>query len=517
MSFSDNNKRVAKNTLMLYIRMAVIILTNLFTTRVVLAELGVTDFGIYNIVGGIVVMFSFINNSMTVSTQRYLTYEIGRGDFERLNKVFSASLNIHIATALAIAVLAETAGLWFLNSMLNIPAQELSAANRVYQFSILTFCVNIIQVPYNAAIIAREKMNMFAYTSLFESALKLGAAYALTLVADDRLTVYAALVFAVQLVIRIVYQIYCRRHYPECRMRRVNDRPLYKEMSAFAGWNMMGSIAWLLKAQGVNILLNLFFGPLINAAQAVASQVRQAITDFVVNFMTAVKPQIIKYHAAGEREAMERLAYNGLKYSYMMLLFISLPLMLNVDYVLGLWLEDVPGYAGYFIVLMLVESLANTVFDQPLMISLAATGKIRNYQAAVSAVLLLIVPAGYLCLKLGAPPEAVYYVSVALTVVAGFVRFRFCRVQLGYRWGSYFRDVLRPVVLVTVVAVPVPLYLHAISRNDMNFALFAGNCAASALCVFLAVWRLGLSASNRRELISLIKKKVNITKSKGGR
>lgn len=510
MSVASNNKRVAKNTLFLYFRMIVIILANLYTTRIVLAELGATDFGIYNVVGGVVMMFSFINSCMTTTTQRYMTFELGRKNISRLNRIFSISLNIHAGIALAIVMLAETVGLWFLNSKLNIPDSQMIAANWVYQFSILTFCVNIIQVPYNAALIAHEKMNVFAYISIFEAALKLGIAYVLVVLSTDKLVFYAALVFATQLIIRLVYQAYCKHKYEECTYHWVKDLSLYKEMTAFAGWNLLGSIAWLLKGQGLNIMLNIFFGPVVNAAQGIASQVRQAIMGFIFNFMSAVNPQITKYYAAGQRHEMETLTYNGLKYSFILLFLMSLPLMLNVGYILDLWLESVPGYASLFVVLVLVESLCNTVFDQPLMTSIAATGHIKTYQIVVSSIMFLIVPVGYVALKLGSAPASVYCVSIVITVIAGLARFYYCKRQLDYTWRRFWRFVLRPVIALTVLSLPVPILMRYYVFSAPTFIDFVANCLISLICVVAATWGVALSAGERTTVKVFIKGKLKM-------
>lgn len=508
MSVASNNKRVAKNTLFLYFRMIVIILANLYTTRIVLAELGATDFGIYNVVGGVVMMFSFINSCMTTTTQRYMTFELGKNNRERLNKVFSISLNIHAGIAMAIVLMAETVGLWFLNYELNIPQSQMGAANWVYQFSILTFCVNIIQVPYNAALIAHEKMNIFAYISILEALLKLGIAYVLVVLSSNKLVFYAALVFITQLVVRLVYQFYCKRKYEECTYHWVKDKSLYKEMTAFAGWNLLGSISWLLKGQGINIMLNIFFGPIINAAQGIANQVRQAIMGFIFNFMSAVNPQITKYYATEDYEEMETLTYNGLKYSFILLFLMSLPIMLNVHYILGIWLESVPDYAAFFVVLVLADSLCNTLFDQPLMTSIAATGNIKVYQIVVSSIMLLIVPVGYVALKLGAAPPSVYYVSIIITVIAGFARYYYCHKQLGYSWHRFWKEVLKPVMLFVVVAVPVPMFLRYYVLPSETFIGFVSICVATIACIFLSAWYVGLSVKERATVGSLIKAKL---------
>ena len=375
MSSSSNNKRVAKNTLFLYFRMILIMLVTLYTSRVVLAELGIKDYGIYNVVGGVVAMFSFLNNCMSSATQRFMTFELGRGDMARLKKVFAASLNIHITIGVIIVLLAETIGLWFVNHKLVIAPDRMTAANWVYQFSILTFCVNIIQVPYNAVLIAHEKMSVYAYISILEAFLKLGIVYLLVIVPADKLITYGILVFAVQLIIRGIYQVYCRRHYVESKFRLFWDKGLYKQMSGFAGWNLFGSVAWLLRDQGLNIVLNLFFGTAINAARGVASQVSSAVMGFISNFQVALNPQITKNYATGNIPEMEKLSYLGIKFSFLLLFTMAFPLCLNIDYVLHLWLVEVPDYTALFIILIMVESLAGNMFGVQLMTSLSATGK----------------------------------------------------------------------------------------------------------------------------------------------
>ena len=339
MSEFSTNKRVAKNTLFLYFRMILIMLVTLYTSRVVLAELGIKDYGIYNVVGGVVMMFSFLNNCMSSATQRFMTFELGKGDMQKLRNVFAASLNIHIFIALIIVILAETIGLWFVNEKLVISHDRIFAANWVYQFSILTFCVNIIQVPYNAVLIAHEKMSIYAYISILEVLLKLGIVYLLAIVSSDKLIVYGMLVFIVQLIIRCIYQAYCKRHYEESKFKLFWNKYLYKQMSSFAGWNLFGSVAWLLRDQGLNIVLNLFFGPAINAARGIASQVSNAVIGFISNFQVALNPQITKNYATGHILEMEKLSYMGIKFSFLLLFIMVFPICLNIDYILHLWLE----------------------------------------------------------------------------------------------------------------------------------------------------------------------------------
>lgn len=504
-----NNKRVAKNTLFLYFRMILIMLVTLYTSRVVLAQLGIKDYGIYNVVGGVVTMFAFLNNCMTTSTQRFLTFELGKGNTQRLKDVFAASLNIHIAIALTIVVLAESIGLWFVNYKLVIPADRLVAANWVFQFAILSFCVNIIQVPYNAVIIAHEKMNVYAYISIVEVMLKLGIVYLLSVSPFDKLIAYAVLIFAVQLLIRAIYQIYCRKNYEESKFRLFWDKSIYQQMSGFAGWNLFGSLAWMLRDQGLNIVLNLFFGPVINAARGVATQVSGAVMNFISNFQVALNPQITKNYANGNIQEMEKLTYLGIKFSYIILFFLAFPLSLNINYVLRLWLVEVPDYTALFIILIMIDSMVGNLFGVPLMTSLSATGKIRNYQIVVSFIILLIVPVGYIALRLGCDAPSVFYITIIFSGISGFARFLFCRKQIGYSLREMTKGVLLPVLSMTVVALPLPIFAkleYFQTDTLMNFLLL---CLISIVMTFVSAWFVGLNTTEKDKLLSIIKSKIH--------
>lgn len=504
-----NNKRVAKNTLFLYFRMILIMLVTLYTSRVVLAQLGIKDYGIYNVVGGVVTMFAFLNNCMTTSTQRFLTFELGKGNTQRLKDVFAASLNIHIAIAFTIVVLAESIGLWFVNYKLVIPADRLVAANWVFQFAILSFCVNIIQVPYNAVIIAHEKMNVYAYISIVEVMLKLGIVYLLSVSPFDKLIAYAVLIFAVQLLIRAIYQIYCRKNYEESKFRLFWDKSLYQQMSGFAGWNLFGSLAWMLRDQGLNIVLNLFFGPVINAARGVATQVSGAVMNFISNFQVALNPQITKNYANGNIQEMEKLTYLGIKFSYIILFFLAFPLSLNINYVLRLWLVEVPDYTALFIILIMIDSMVGNLFGVPLMTSLSATGKIRNYQIVVSFIILLIVPVGYIALRLGCDAPSVFYITIIFSGISGFARFLFCRKQIGYSLREMTKGVLLPVLSMTVVALPLPIFAkleYFQTDTLMNFLLL---CLISIVMTFVSAWFVGLNTTEKDKLLSIIKSKIH--------
>lgn len=488
--------------------MILVMLVSLYTSRVILAKLGVEDYGIYNVVGGIVAMFSFLNSSMATSTQRYLTYALGKNDNELLKNVFAISLNIHIVIAIFIIILAETFGLWMLNTHLVIPPDRLMAANWVFQLSILTFSINIIQVPYNASIIAHERMNVYAYISIIEVVLKLIIVYILSLTTFDRLIFYAILVFLVQLVVRVIYQAYCRCRFVECHLRFYWDKQLYKEMFGFAGWNMFGSVAWLMRGQGLDIVLNLFFGPIVNAARGITNQVSGAVMSFISNFQVALNPQITKKYAQGEIEQMESLAYNGIKFSLLLLFIIAFPLCLNIDYVLGLWLKDVPRYTSIFIILVIIDSIVNSFFGTPLMTSLSATGTIRNYQIVVSSVILLVVPCSYFLLKLGCDAPSVFIAMILVSLISGFTRLLFCKKLIGFSLYKFFRQVVMPIVLTFIVAVPIPVFIRLRYFVEDNLQCALMTSVIALIISLICGWFIGLNVSEKSMIVSIIKNRV---------
>ena len=358
---SDNNKRIAKNTLLLYFRMLFTMAVSLYTSRVVLNTLGVEDFGVYNVVGGVVAMFGFINGSMSSATQRYITFALGKGDKTWLQTVFSTTLQIHTLIAGIIVLLGETVGLWFLYNKMQIPADRMDAAFWVLQCSIVATIVMIISVPYNADIIAHEKMSAFAYISILEVVLKLVIVYMLVVFSFDKLILYAFLLLAIQLLIRFCYSIYCNRHFEETKYRHVWDKALFKEMTGFAGWSLFGNLAGVLFSQGLNMLLNVFFGPIVNAARAVAVQVQSAIQQFVGNFQMALNPQITKTYAKGELGDMHSLMFRSARFSFFLLYFLSLPVLFETNFILTIWLKTVPENTVVFLRIMICTSLIYTL------------------------------------------------------------------------------------------------------------------------------------------------------------
>ena len=422
---SVNNKRIAKNTLLLYVRMFFVMAVTLFTSRVVLATLGVTDFGIYNVVGGVVAMMGILNNAMAVSTQRYLTFELGRGDAVRLKQVFCMCLAIFVMLAVVVVVLGETVGLWFLNSKMTIPADRMVAANWVYQFSILACVASLIVTPYNAVIIARERMNVYAYVGILEVVLKLAVVYLLLVIPVDRLTTYGLLILLSQIVIAVIYMLYCTRHFAEARYRVYWDGSLFRELVSYSGWNLFGSAAGVVKGQGLNILLNMFFTPAVNAARGIAYQVNAAITQFFTNFYTAVRPQITKYYAQGDMEEMTKLIFRSSKMSFYLIMLISMPVIIEAPYIVSLWLGQLPEYVVPFTRLIIAISAIDAMAS-PLMTAAHATGHIRLYQSSVGTMVMLNIPVSYVFLRLGFPPLTVFYVSLAISVVCLFMRLWIC-------------------------------------------------------------------------------------------
>ena len=513
MSQVTSNKRIAKNTLFLYFRMIIIMLVSLYTSRVVLAELGVDDYGIYMVVGGVVTMFGFLNSCMTTATQRYLNYEMGHGgeNSPRLKQIFSTSLTIHLVIATAIVALAETVGLWFVNAKLVIPEESLFGANVVYQCAILSFVAAIIRVPFNAAIISHEKMHIYAVISILEAVLLLGTVFILIVVYSHKLAFYGILTLIVHLIVAGSF-IACALHYfKECSLRFSCQKDLFREMLQFAGWNMFGSVAWIARNQGVGIILNLFFGPALNAAKGVADQVFNAVNSLTGNFQMALNPQITKNYASGNIQEMELLAYRGIKFSCMLVWMMVLPIMINASVILSIWLEDVPPCATIFVILMLFDCFSSCLFGNPLMTSLSATGKIRNYQVVVSCVLLLILPASYLALKSGCPPQAVFYLNILFNFTAGITRFTFCKRQINYSARFYLRYAFLPIIGVMTLSSVVPLGMKYLLTCYTSL----NGIIKMLILVFLSIasvtavsWCIGLNRQERVSLTNLIKTRL---------
>lgn len=504
-----NGKKIAKNTLLLYIRMAVLLLVGLYTSRVVLSSLGESDYGIYNVVGGVVAMFTIISGALSSAVSRFITFELGRGG-ERLGAIFRCAILVQLLLALVVIAAGEPAGLWFIGDKMTIPAERIPAARIVLQFSLLTFVINLLSVPYNAAIIAHERMGAFAAVGLFEGFAKLAVALLLSASPIDRLVWYAALMCVVAVCVRVSYTVYCRRHFDECRgiwrngAFRKEDRPLLKEMFSFAGWNFIGVTAGVLKDQGGNILVNLFSpSPAVNAGRGVAMQLSGAVQGFVTNFMTAVNPQITKSYAAGDLKGMHSLMSKSAKFSYFLILFFAIPLLFGMNWVLGLWLKDVPEYAPIFARLLLVLVLSDSL-SNPLITAQLATGDIKRYQLIVGGILLLNIPVSYILLKVGLGVEWVVVVAIVLSQVSMFARLALLRGMVGLDIKSWIKDVWFCALMVTVYACVPPLLPGAFGCHLHPVALIA----ISLCSVAIAAWTRGCSRDERAMLKNAVESKI---------
>ena len=498
MSNSANNKRIAKNTLLLYVRMLFGMLVSLYTSRVILQTLGVEDYGVYNVVGGVISMFTFLNGAMSSATSRYITFEIGKGNIEQLKKVFSTSLQIHAIIALLIVILGETVGLWFLMNELVIPEGRMDAAMWVYQCSIVSCVVGIMSVPYNADIIAHEKMSAFAYISVLEIILKLAIVYLLVVLPFDKLKVYAVLVLMVGLLIRYIYTRYCHKHFEESHYIHRIDKPLLKEMSSFAGWSFWGNLASILYTQGLNMMLNIFFGPVVNAARGIATQIQGVVQQFVGNFQMALNPQITKTYASGELNKMHSLMFRSARFSFMLLFFLSLPIMLETNYILTLWLGIVPENTVIFARIIIAISLIYTIAN-PCIIANQATGKVKLYQAVVGGLLLLILPISYIVLKMGAPAYSVFIVHFCVESVAQFARMYMLRNMIDLPLLSYVKNIYLPIMGVVVLSLVLPMLVYNNMQEGIIRLLAVGmTCVLSVAMTSLFI---GITRNERTFLI----------------
>lgn len=477
--------------------MILMMVVNLYTSRVILQVLGVEDYGIYNVIGGVVSLFGIISGSLSTATQRFITFGLGKNNKEHLNKVFSTSIYIHVVMCILIVLLAETVGLWFLNTEMQIPEDRVNAAMWVYQCAVVSSVIMIMSVPYNATIIAHEKMGAFAVISLLEGFLKLGIVYFLLLFSIDKLILYSILLVLTQLCIRSCYTIYCNKHFAEIKIQKVKDFVLAKEIGLFSLWSLMGNAAYISYTQGLNVLLNMFFAPSVNAARGIAVQVQSAVNQFVQSFQTALNPQITKSYALGNLPYMHSLVFMSARFSFYMLLILSLPILIETETILSLWLTLVPENTVTFIRLILLTTWINSIAN-PLIISVKATGKIKTYETVVGIIMLLILPISYFFLKLGYPSYVVFVVHFCMECVAQVARIFITRSLIGFTVSSFINSVIIRIILVTIIALIIPVGLYFILENSL-FSFFI-ICLASLISSCLSIYVVGLT-NNERNMI----------------
>ncbi len=498
------NKRIAKNTVFLYSRTIIIMLISLYTSRVILDVLGESDFGIYNLVGGIVLLFSFMNYAMSSATQRYLSYEIGRDDNVGASRVFNTSILIHIGIVVIVLILGETLGLWFVTTQLNIPDGRENAAFWVYQLSLLGCCASILRIPYNACIIAYEEMSFYAYVSIIEAVLRLLIVFVLLVCNNDLLIWYAILMLAVILIVNAIYYVYCYIKFNSSHLSYYWDSTLFKKLFGFTGWSMFGGAANVGATQATSILLNIFYGVGLNAAIGIANQVNSAVGSFVSNFQTAFTPQIVKTYASNKKDEFILLVSRSSRFSYCLIFIIAVPIMVCINFILRTWLTMVPEYTAEIVNLFIVYCMIDAI-SGPLWVSVQATGNIRNYQILMSIIILANIPLMYILLVLGLSPIIVVSIRTILNLVTHVVRIFYLKKHLDFPTSMYWRDVMLPLTLMTLLCIPGAIYMSRYSNT-----LWGAIIAFSLILVqnlALSVW-LGIKKSERIAIYNTVKDRI---------
>lgn len=490
----SSNTRIAKSSIVLYLRTMIIMIITLYTSRIVLNSLGIDDFGVYNAVGGFIAMFGLISNSLSSAISRYLTFELGKTNIPRLKEIFSSSLIMLSIIGLVIILLIETGGVWFLNSKMDIPANSVRGANWVLQFSAITFLLNLLNVPYNAAIIAQEKMKAFAYISILDTLGKLGVAVSISYSTSERLSLYSGLLCLWALIIRLIYAAYCHKKFTYCKLEFRINKGISKEIFAFSGWNFIGASASVLKDQGVNVLINIFCGPAVNAGRGIAMQVNHAIQNFTNSFTTALNPQITKQYAVGNWPECLHLVFRGSKFSCFLLLFLAIPIFLESDFILKIWLKTIPPYAVIFVRLIILNVLIDTI-SFALITLMLAIGKIRNYQIIVGGVLLLNFPICWIILRNGISPEYTVLVAIIISLCCLCVRLIMLSRMISFSISKFFSEVVLKVVAVTLTSSSAPLLTFF--YMEQGWFKLVVITLISFISTTLFAYRLGCSQSER--------------------
>lgn len=502
---SVNNKRIAKNTLYLYLRMLFVMGISLYTVRAILDILGVVDYGIYNVVGGVVAMFTFMNRTLSTSSQRYFSIELARGDMERLNKWFCLNITSFMMIGLIIAFFLETVGLWFLNTQMTIPDERMTAANVVYQLSIISFLFQIVSVPYLALIVAHEKMNVFAYVGIFEALGRLAIVFILMVLTYDKLIIYGLLILLLSISVSMSYILYCRKHFSESKYRWYWDMAEVKELLGFSGWHFLGTFSTTCRSQGINILLNMFFNPAVNAARAVAFQVNGAIMQLSTNFFTAIKPQIYKSYANQEFQDLFRLMMRGTIISAFLISVVAFPIIADTPFILGLWLKEVPDYAVVFTKLVLINGLIDGA-DGPLVAAALATGKIRKYMLIVTTLILANIPVSFVALEMGCEPTITMVISVCISLISLIVRGWLLKQMMGFPFNQYLVLIfkLTLVTIITLLGIKFTIY-----NQITNIGLFV-LMGVGLLIVLTLLYVCIIDKRDRSFILQFAKKKLHI-------
>lgn len=505
---TNSNKRIVKNTLFLYVRMLLSMGVSLYTSRIVLQLLGISDYGLYNVVGGVVAFLGILKSLMSTGTQRFLTYEMGKGATPmRLSLVFSTSFNIFMLIGLLILIFGETVGLWFINTHLVIPDNRLHAANVVYQITLLSMLVSLIQLPFSAAILAHERMDIYGYVGLAEPILKLVLVFIMPFLLFDKLIVFAVINLVVCIIITSLFFHACRNKFAECRFSVRTDRTLFRNMLSFTSWNLLESLSNIMSSQGLDILLNMFFGTTVNASRAVAMQVKNSVHGFATNFLVAMFPQITKNYAAGDYEAYYKLMIRGAKFSFIILAVLMIPLFIYTDYLLSLWLGVYPEEAGGFARLILLSLIVSMV-SEPLYTGIQATGKIKKYQIITSSLMLLNIPVCYILFKCGASAYMAFIVNLFFSSLLVLCRLFFISKATDFPTLEYIKAIVVNCFAVVIVAI-TPIYFVN-KMLETTFYTFSVITCLSIGWSSLVFFVLSLKKSEKSFVIKLIKSKIRI-------
>lgn len=505
MESAGNNKLIAKNTFLLYVRMFVVMCVSLYTSRVILAQLGVTDYGLYGVIGGVVTMFAFLNTSLGSSSSRFITVAIGKGDTENVKKVFGTSMAIHITMALIILLLCEVVGVWFINEKMVIPPERLHASHIVFQISVLTTLFSITQIPYSACIIAHERMGIYAVIGLIDAFAKLLIAFAIAYNLFDRLVWYALLIMVVQISVMIINRIYCLCHFKECRFQLQRDKKLYKEMLSYSAYDFIGCTSVMAQGQGLNMVLNVFLGPVVNAARGIAYQIQGAITQFSNGFMTAVTPQIIKQYAQGEVEGMMRLVRRSSTMCFVLMFMIVLPASLEIHYVLKLWLGEYPAYTASFTVLILINTIIDS-FRRPRINCFHATGNIKLSNIVTGSILCLGLPLGYVFLKIGLSPNSVFVGVIVTSLLADVTNLVILKRYINYSITEFLRRVHLRCLLHAIVTATVPVCIYLTMEDNVTRLVLV--VLSAILMSLVSGLYVALEKFDRDYLLSFVKSRI---------
>ena len=497
---SGNTARIARNTLLLYIRMAVVMLVSLYTGRVVLNVLGVADYGVYNVVSGIVVLFSFLNTALSNSSQRYLSITVAEGDKAGLENTFAVCLALHLMLAAVILALCETVGLYYVRHYLSVPEGKEQLAVATFHLAVAATCANVLRVPFYAVLISFENMSAVAYQSMLEAALKLGGVLLLPFIPGEKLIVYSMTLLAVYVLVLLSFALFALIRY-HIALRRVSDWRLLREFTGFSGWNMLGGVADVTYQQGTNLLINHFCGVTVNAAVGIMNQVRTAVYSFVYNLQLAANPQIIKSYSSGDLQWFYSLISLVSRAGYALMLMMGLPMILNMDYVLDLWLVSVPEYAVQFCRLILIFCIVDSLTG-PLWVAMQASGKISFYTLATGFAVLLNLPLSYVALKAGYEPASVYLIQIFLCAISLVIKLLFVRSKVGLSLAAFFKEVILPLLAVTVISVSATWL--AGFRPDGIFKLLI-TLLVSFLSVSASMFYIGLKPGERLALKAKIR------------